>query len=87
MKIISRELLKLIKDFKKNNIRIVLIILLSLTLILLNVYSPILVKNIIDLEIIKKNIYNLYLYIFICIDLELFIIVTLAQVILIGLSN
>lgn len=87
MKIISRELLKLIKDFKKNNIRIVLIILLSLTLILLNVYSPILVKNTIDLEIIKKNIYNLYLYIFICIDLELFIIVTLAQVILIGLSN
>ena len=74
MKIISRELLKLIKDFKKNNIRIVLIILLSLTLILLNVYSPILVKNIIDLEIIN-------------IDLELFIIVTLAQVILIGLSN
>lgn len=63
MRVISRKFLKPVKDFKINKLKILFMILLSLIVTLLNVYSPILVKNIIDLGITKKSIANLYLYI------------------------
>ena len=63
MRVVFREFLKPIEDLKKNKFIIILMISLSLTVTILNVYSPILVKNIIDLGIMQKNIVNMYLYI------------------------
>lgn len=63
MRVVFRGFLKPIKDLKKNKFIIILMISLSLTVTILNVYSPILVKNIIDLGIMQKNIVNMYLYI------------------------
>ena len=63
MRVVFREFLKPIEDLKKNKFIIILMISLSLTVTILNVYSPILVKNIIDLGLMQKNIVNMYLYI------------------------